>query len=124
MIQQPWQGNELDKDIILMGNKEYHPDYCAFVPTHVNTAIHSTKRSNKHNLPLGVHRYFTNQGTRYHTTLMRHGLPTIRKGAFITPEETHAYYLNAKSDYLMYLAGTQQDPRVKAGLLAWASSFL
>ena len=124
MIQQPWQGNEIDKDVILINNKIYCPDYCAFIPKCINNLFHTSEHTKKSTLPLGVRAYTTNKGTKYRATLRRASLPSIDKGGFLTPEEAHAYYLNAKSGYLMYLASTQQDPRVKAGLLAWASSFL
>lgn len=45
MIKQDWQGNELDKDIIIPGNKLYSPETCLFVNSEVNNIILS--RSNK-----------------------------------------------------------------------------
>ena len=39
MVLQDWEGNELDKDILLKGNKVYCPEYCVFVPKKVNLFI-------------------------------------------------------------------------------------
>ena len=36
MEKQDWQGKELDKDILVNGNKVYGPDFCAFVDKSVN----------------------------------------------------------------------------------------
>ena len=36
MLTQPWEGSELDKDILEPGNKVYSPDACIFVPSHLN----------------------------------------------------------------------------------------
>lgn len=33
------EGYEIDKDILVPGNKEYHPDRCCFVPQALNTFI-------------------------------------------------------------------------------------
>lgn len=44
---------QLDKDILVKGNKHYSPETCCFVPQEINTLL--TLRGNKRgNLPLGV----------------------------------------------------------------------
>ena len=50
---QPWQGNELDKDIIVPGNKVYGPGTCVFVSREVNQIL-THKRRNNGGLPPGV----------------------------------------------------------------------
>ena len=46
-------GWELDKDILVKGNKIYSPDTCCFVPKEVNTVF--TKRQSKRgDYPIGV----------------------------------------------------------------------
>lgn len=37
MISQDWQGNELDKDLVKLGNKVYCPEYCVFIDSMTNT---------------------------------------------------------------------------------------
>jgi hypothetical protein len=54
MKKQPWQGNEIDKDIIMRGNKVYGPDGCRFVPHYVNTAMRPLIRKADQAYPLGV----------------------------------------------------------------------
>ena len=50
---QTWdvEGYQLDKDLIKRGNKVYSPEYCAFVPDYVNTALLANKKGQ---YPLGV----------------------------------------------------------------------
>ncbi len=39
MLQQDWEGKQLDKDILVIGNKEYHPDKCVFVDSCINSLV-------------------------------------------------------------------------------------
>ena len=39
MVTQEWEGNELDKDLLLLGNKVYSPETCVFVNSRVNSFI-------------------------------------------------------------------------------------
>ena len=39
MKQQDWKGMELDKDLLVSGNKSYNPNTCIFVPRYINTLI-------------------------------------------------------------------------------------
>lgn len=55
MEQQDWEGNHLDKDILVKGNTEYRPDTCAFVPCRVNNILLS-KNSRGGKYPIGVRR--------------------------------------------------------------------
>lgn len=35
-LAQDWEGNQLDKDILVSGNKVYGPETCCFVPRYLN----------------------------------------------------------------------------------------
>lgn len=52
MEKQDWEGKELDKDILLRGNKIYSPDTCIFVHKKVNYFI--LEGGSDKELPLGV----------------------------------------------------------------------
>ena len=54
MQTQPWEGNELDKDILVVGNKEYGPDTCAFVPQYLNKFLTDSGAS-RGEYPQGVY---------------------------------------------------------------------
>lgn len=39
MVTQDWQGKQLDKDILVVGNKVYSPDNCMFVTMETNNLV-------------------------------------------------------------------------------------
>ena len=53
MVQQDWEGKELDKDILIRGNKVYSPQRCVFVERMVNGFILENGRS-RGDWPIGV----------------------------------------------------------------------
>ena len=53
MSTQKWKGMELDKDILVKGNRVYSPDTCCFIPMAINV-LFSPGRKKKNNLPQGV----------------------------------------------------------------------
>ena len=54
MKKQDWHGKELDKDILVLGNKIYSPETCIFVDSSINLLIgNSGKRKGK--FPIGVY---------------------------------------------------------------------
>ena len=53
MAKQDWKGKELDKDLLIKGNKLYSPETCIFVSQEINKLIQNTK-SVRGELPLGV----------------------------------------------------------------------
>ncbi len=54
MKMQPWEGLDLDKDILVVGNKEYGPDTCCFVPQYINKLLNTRQNISGNVLPLGV----------------------------------------------------------------------
>ena len=53
MENQKWEGLELDKDLLVKGNKIYGPDTCCFLPGAINS-LFSHGQKKKNNLPEGV----------------------------------------------------------------------
>lgn len=53
MTNQPWQGRDLDKDLKVLGSKEYSPETCAFIPHRINSIMLNFKKV-KGDLPKGV----------------------------------------------------------------------
>lgn len=85
----------LDKDLLVQGNRTYGPEYCRFIPHHVNV-LFNTHQANRGNLPVGV--YFDTTAKRsepYKATLSFSGR-NIALGYFSTPEEAFEVYRKAK----------------------------
>lgn len=111
MMDQPWEGNELDKDLLIPGNKEYSPERCIFIPNWLNSAL-VEQESRRGIWPLGVSRHLTG---RYAATINRDG-KSRTFGIFDTPEEAHQAYRKEKAKKLAellvrYAALNRTDPR-------------
>lgn len=93
------EGFDLDKDILVKGNKIYSPKTCCFVPKEINSLFVKCDKS-RGDLPIGV-------------SLSRHNkfvakLSSVRKqihlGTFNTSEEAFQAYKIAKESYIKELA--------------------
>lgn len=92
---------QLDKDILVKGNKEYAPDKCCFVPQEINKLF--TKRDNyRGNLPIGVSKN-QRRGKPFRTTITMHGKSKVI-GYYNTPEEAFNAYKDVKERYIKSVA--------------------
>lgn len=91
-------GYQLDKDILVKGNKIYSPDTCCFVPQEINKVLtfHNRKRGE---LPLGIFKSKTNFIVHVNTN----GLPNYL-GSFNTIEDAFFAYKQAKEAYIKEVA--------------------
>lgn len=93
---------ELDKDLLLRGNKIYGPEYCCFVPSYVNS-IFSLSDDIRGEPPIGVSlgKYTKTKGQRYIAQVKSKRLPikTLPRyiGSFSSIEEAHKGWQVAKS---------------------------
>ena len=117
MESQTWRGLQLDKDILVKGNREYSSAACAFVPEYLNCSmVLSAKKVFNEELPLGVN-YFkkfdrmTNELKKPYLVRCNRVSredKSMHVGYFSDPMEAHAAYQIAKynqmNEYLdMYL---------------------
>ena len=123
MEQQDWQGNELDKDLLVDGNKVYSPEACIFVSQLVNSFMASLLakgQKGRGKFPVGVRQQTPT--SRYIATCYS-VLTGTREylGTHDTPEEASAAYLAYKNELLIKLAMVQTDERIRDALLkrAW-----
>lgn len=108
MEAQNWQGLQLDKDLVLRGNKLYSPDTCIFVSGVVNSFISSDTTRN--DLPVGVQQ---NKNTgRFYSDCSMLGKGRKRLGTFATIEEAANAYTEFKKEMAIKLAQMQTDEKV------------
>lgn len=110
MEMQDWEGKELDKDLLVKGNKVYSPDTCIFISRGLNCFLndHAAKRGP---YPIGVSwhkltQMFASQCSDPLTGKSEH------LGLFNTPEEAHAAWKRRKHEHVLFYASQETDPRL------------
>ena len=91
-----WQ---LDKDLLVKGNKVYSEDTCIFIPREINVAL-THNRTQESIYPTGVNLY---RSGRFQSQIMMYGKKRYL-GYFDTPEEAFLAYKQSKEQYLQSLA--------------------
>lgn len=89
-------GYELDKDLLVQGNKTYSPDTCCFVPQELNKIINSYDAGRGEN-PRGV--YFRKSKNKYIASMSING-KTHHLGCFDTASQAYAEYKRYKESYV------------------------
>lgn len=93
------QGWQLDKDILVKGNKNYSPETCVFVPQEVNLVF--IKCPNRRGIyPIGVH---ITEENRFQAVVNKNS-KRIVLGTFATIEEAFQAYKIAKENYIKEVA--------------------
>ena len=97
-----WQ---LDKDLLVSGNKNYGPDFCVFLPNDVNS-LFVTGRSQKSEsgLPLGVSLY-QRDSNQFIAQCQTNGTRNGYLGKFSTVNEAHAEWQKAKIGEILRHSG-------------------
>lgn len=114
MEKQDWVDKELDKDIIIEGNKLYSPETCVFVSAMTNTFIidGGAKRGE---WPLGV--AFHKRDKKFRAQCRN---PFTNKyeylGNFTCPNEAHLAWRSRKHELACHLAELQSDERVATSM--------
>lgn len=91
MEKQDWAGKQLDKDILIPGNREYSPRACAFVDQHLNKFFNLRRNVEKKTL-IGATKQ---RGSRYSACITRGGL-TVSLGGYETEQDAHFAWLSEK----------------------------
>lgn len=110
MESQDWKGKELDKDVLVEGNKVYSPDTCIFISRGLNSFLndHAARRGQ---YPIGVSwhkltQMFASQCSDPATGKSEH------LGLFSTPEEAHQAWKRRKHEHALFYAAQETDPRL------------
>ncbi len=105
MEKQDWKGNQLDKDILIQGNKTYGPLTCLFVSREVNMVIAETANK-KGKFMQGVE---LRSSGKYRATISVDG-KAVRLGEHDTEIEANALYVKAKYNNIRRVAAKQAEP--------------
>lgn len=114
MEEQDWEGKQLDKDLLIPGNKEYSPEACVFIANDVNQFINSGGISKSNGSLEGV--TWMEEKGKYKAQAGNKGANGYI-GLFLTEEGGHKAYLMRKYEMAVRLASLQSDPRVAEALL-------
>lgn len=112
---------QLDKDILVRGNKIYSEDNCVFVPREINNQFTLSGKA-RGEFPLGVYRDLTGRDLKPFKSVCKTYDKLNQKclGRFDTPEEAFYAYKPAKEATIQYYANKwkdQIDPRAYAALM-------
>lgn len=108
------EGWDLDKDILVKGNKIYSPNTCCFVPNEINALLNKCKRSRGKTGIMGV----VFRRGRYIARLNKFGVCN-QVGVFDDKNDAFNAYKQAKEDYIKEMADKWKDklePRVYEAL--------
>ena len=98
-------GYQLDKDILIKGNKVYSPETCCFVPQQINLLLVNHKRD-RGEFPLGVQKQTCSEN--FMVRLMKYGSVEY-VGTFNSVEEAFYAYKQAKEAHIKEVAQKYYD---------------
>lgn len=107
--QNNFENFELDKDLLVRGNKFYSPETCCFIPQDINGTLvkNERKRLNK-DTPIGVTKVVQVNGVKYLVYFSKKKKLTYC-GSYGSVEEAFSAYKVAKEGYLKELAEKWKD---------------
>ena len=109
------KGYALDKDLILLGNKMYHPNLCMYVPREVNAFLTSADAA-RGEYPLGVN--FNKANGKFRARVNKNG-KSVSLGCFNNTTDAHKAWQIAKIEqakHLMDKYGIPQLSRIVSGI--------
>ena len=112
-------GWEIDKDLLVKGNRQYGENDCVLLPKEINMAL-SSQKSSRGNLPRGVN--FEKAKNNYLARCSMGQNRQINLGRFNTPEEAFLAYKAFKELLLKTLAFKYRrwlDPRAYQALMKY-----
>ena len=99
-------GFELDKDLLIKGNKVYSEDSCVFLPAEINMVlVKSTASRGEHLIGVSWH----NASKSFRATISKNKGGREHLGLFNTEIEAFNAYKKAKENYLKELANKWKD---------------
>ena len=101
--------SQLDKDVLIKGNKVYSPETCVFVPNFINTLFIKSQKS-RGKFPIGVCYHKASKKYQAGLSVFKNGKSTFKAiGCFNTVNEAFEAYKKAKEDYIKEVADNYKD---------------
>lgn len=121
MSLQDYESKQLDKDLKVIGNKEYSPDTCLFLSREINSLLIKDRKRQDNDLPQGISRKkgrgvfrarLYKQGNQYHL------------GHFKNVEDAEKVYKEAKQNYLLELSQAPENKEISQYLINYSRLFI
>jgi len=114
MEKQKWENNQLDKDILFEGNKEYSKDKCIFVPKHINMFL-TDRVNDRGEYPLGV--CWDKNAGKFRAYCKGGQGKQIYLGLFTDPQEAHIVWKECKHKLALQYANKLESEGYDARLI-------
>lgn len=117
MLQQPWENRDLDKDLLVPGNKIYTPNKCLFIPHEINLVV-VRRCFNRGKWPQGVS--YNRKDNVYQAKISISG-KHIYLGGFKNSADAEQAYLKAKKQHIWQLAQPYKltEPKLYVALMQY-----
>lgn len=116
MMSQDWEGKEVDKDLLIKGNKVYSAETCLLVSPQVNRFL-TERGADRGKHPLGVN-HAVSRGNKFEARCCNPF--TIKQeliGRFTCPIQAHKAWQSRKHEHAVAMAAMQDDPRISKALI-------
>lgn len=121
MMLQDWRGKQLDKDIIIPGNRIYSTETCCFVSYEINLLVSEHGTTNKTGF-VGVFKCRKTGKFLARCKVRRKNHKHI--GTFETAQEASQAYRSYKAEQILKISREGHDPMVIEGLMKRAATLL
>ena len=115
MINKDWKENELDKDLLVQGNKHYSPELCLFISHKINNLIASCSVSNGE-LKAGVVNRKDNAKNSFAASCSDNGKQK-HLGYYDNEDDAHEAYVRHKYK-IIHSEAMKHDEPIKSALLS------
>lgn len=116
---QDWKGKQLDKDLLIQGNKVYSPSTCIFINLDINLLLNTHKSvRGKYKLGVSLNKDRV-RAFRATCNKLKGKIKTL--GDYYSEDEAHQAYCKFKYSLISKLANKQKEP-LKSALLNYKIS--